>query len=125
MTDIHYTKEHEYIIVNGDEGVVGISNHAQEQLGDIVYIETPEAGKTCKKNDEIATVESVKAASEVYAPVSGEVIEGNGVLNDNPALVNSDPEGAGWFLKIKISDKSELETLMNAEGYAKYLEEIS
>lgn len=125
MTDIRYTKEHEYIIINGEEGTIGISNHAQEQLGDIVYVELPDTGKTFDKSDEVATVESVKAASEIYAPVSGEVIESNEVLVDKPGLVNEAPETEAWFFKIKITDKSEIDGLMDITAYKKYLEEIS
>lgn len=124
MSNIRYTKEHEYIFIDGEHGVVGISDHAQTQLGDIVYVELPENGKSFKQNDEAATVESVKAASEIYIPVSGEIVETNEALTDKPALVNEDPEGQGWFFKIKISDSTELNSLMDKEAYAKYLEEI-
>ena len=99
-----YTRDHEWISLEGDTGTVGISDYAQEQLGDIVFVELPEIGKKLAKGAEAAVVESVKAASEIFAPVSGEVVEINGTLSDEPATVNDDPEGAGWFLKIKVAD---------------------
>jgi len=117
----YYTKEHEWIRVEGDQATVGITNHAQEQLGDIVFAEVPAAGRTLARGEEAAVVESVKAASDVYAPVSGEVTEGNPAVTDDPALINSDPEGEGWFFKLKLSDPSELEGLMNDEHYVEYL----
>ena len=117
----YFTKEHEWIRVDGDQATVGITNHAQEQLGDIVFAEVPAAGRTLAKGEEAAVVESVKAASDVYAPVSGEVTEGNPAVTDDPALINSDPEGEGWFFKLKLSDPSELEGLMNDEHYVEYL----
>ncbi len=125
MTKTYYTKEHEYIIVDGETGTVGITDHAQGALGDIVFVEIPEAGKTVEKGDEAAVVESVKAASEVYAPVNGEILEGNAAIEAEPAKVNEDAEGAAWFFKMKISDASQLEALMNADAYRKYLEEIN
>lgn len=124
MTEIYYTKEHEYLKVTGDEAIVGISDHAQKQLGDIVFVELPETGNTFKQNDEAATVESVKAASEVYAPVSCEILEGNETLTETPNLVNEDPEGEGWFFKIKLTDKSELDALMSAEAYANFVKDL-
>ena len=114
---LYFTKEHEWIRVEGDTATVGISNHAQEQLGDIVFAEVPEAGKQLSKGQEAAVVESVKAASDVYAPVSGEVVEGNHALSDDPALINSDPEGDGWFFKLKLSDTGELDGLMDEAAY--------
>ena len=123
MADMKYTDDHEYLNVDGDVATVGITKHAQEQLGDVVFVELPEVGKTVAKGDEAAVVESVKAAAEVYAPVSGEVIEANGDLEGNPGLVNEDPEGGAWFMKIKIADKSELEGMMDADGYAKFVAE--
>ncbi len=117
----YYTKEHEWIRVEGDTATVGITNHAQEQLGDIVFAEVPVAGRKLGKGEEAAVVESVKAASDVYAPVSGEVTEGNPAVADDPAVINSDPEGEGWFFKLKLSDPSELEGLMNDEHYVEYL----
>jgi glycine cleavage system H protein len=122
MTDIRYTKEHEYIRVDGETGTVGISNHAQDQLGEVVFVELPEGGKQVSQGDELAVVESVKAASEVYAPVSGEVTEVNTGLPDSPEKVNTDPEGEAWFVKLKITDKGELDKLMNADDYKSYLE---
>jgi len=117
----YFTKEHEWIRVEGDTATVGISNHAQEQLGDIVFAEVPEAGKQLSKGAEAAVVESVKAASDVYAPVSGEVIEGNSALADDPALINSDPEGQGWFFKLKLDNASELDGLMDENAYRDFV----
>lgn len=119
---LHYTKEHEWIRVEGDVATVGITDFAQAQLGDVVFVEVPEAGKQVAKGTEAAVVESVKAASDVYAPVSGEVVEGNQALVDDPALVNSDPEGQGWFFKLRLSDQRELEGLMDAEAYRSFCE---
>ena len=116
-----YTKDHEYVRVEGDSAVVGISDYAQEQLGDVVYVELPAVGKTLDKGAEAAVVESVKAASEVYAPVSGEVVEVNGELEGTPGTINEDPAGRGWFLKLKLKDPSELESLMTEEQYRDYV----
>jgi glycine cleavage system H protein len=113
----YYTEDHEWIDVDGTTATVGITNYAQEQLGDIVFAEVPAVGATLKKGGDAAVVESVKAASDVYAPVSGLVVEGNGALEGDPALVNTDPEGAGWFFRLTLSDPSELDSLMNAEAY--------
>jgi len=124
MSDIRYTKDHEYIRIDGDTGAVGISNHAQEQLGEVVFVELPEIGKQVTQGDELAVVESVKAASEVYAPVSGEVTKVNEALPDSPEKVNADPEGEAWFVKLKIADKGELDSLMSAEDYKSYLESL-
>jgi glycine cleavage system H protein len=118
---LYFTKEHEWIRVEGDTATVGISNHAQEQLGDIVFAEVPEAGRQLSKGQEAAVVESVKAASDVYAPVSGEVVAGNQAVADDPALVNSDPEGQGWFFKLKLSDPGELDGLMDEAAYREFL----
>lgn len=123
MPDVKYTDDHEYIRLDGDVATVGITNYAQEQLGDVVFVELPDVGKSFAKGDEAAVVESVKAAAEVYAPVSGEIVETNGDLEGNPGLVNEDPEGGAWFIKIKLSDKSELDGLMDADAYAKFVEE--
>ena len=123
MSEMRYTKEHEWVRVEGDVAVVGISDHAQEQLGDVVYVELPEVGRVVKQFDEAAVVESVKAASEVYAPVSGEVVEVNDALADDPAAVNADPTGAGWFLKLKIGDAGELDGLMDEAAYNAYVAE--
>ena len=119
-----FTKEHEWIRVEGDTATVGISNHAQEQLGDIVFAEVPEAGKQLSKGAEAAVVESVKAASDVYAPVSGEVIEGNQAVADDPALVNTDPQGEGWFFKLRLSDVSELDGLMDEAAYREWVQTL-
>lgn len=121
---VFYTKDHEWIRVEGKIGTVGISRHAQEQLGDIVFVELPEPGTEVKKGQQAAVVESVKAASEVYAPVSGKVIEANGELAERPELVNEDAEGAGWFFKLELADPSELDGLMDADAYARYLESL-
>ncbi|HUO54220.1 MAG TPA: glycine cleavage system protein GcvH [Rhodoblastus sp.] len=117
MAEMLFTRDHEYIIVEGEVGMVGITRFAQSQLGDVVFVELPEIGVTRKKGEETAVVESVKAASEVYAPVSGEVVEANGDLADNPALVNEDAEGAGWFFKIRIADRAELAGLLDRAAY--------
>jgi glycine cleavage system H protein len=114
---LYFTKEHEWVSVEGDIATVGISDHAQEALGDIVFAEVPEGGKVVAKGDDAAVVESVKAASDVYAPVGGEVVEGNAALADDPSLINRDPEGEGWFFKLKLSDPSELEGLMSETDY--------
>ena len=121
---VYFTKEHEWISVEGDTATVGISNHAQEQLGDIVFAEVPEAGRKLSKGQEAAVVESVKAASDVYAPVSGEVIEGNQAVIDDPALVNSDPEGRGWFFKLKLDNPGELDGLMDEAEYRSWVETL-
>ena len=120
-----YTKDHEYIRVEGDAGIVGISDYAQAQLGDVVYVELPTVGKTLAKGDEAAVVESVKAASEVYAPVSGEVVEVNSDLEASPGAVNEDAAGRGWFLKIRLTNPSELDALMTEEQYGEFLKSIS
>jgi glycine cleavage system H protein len=113
----YFTDEHEWIDVDGNSATVGITDYAQGQLGDIVFVETPDAGKSLTKGGDAAVVESVKAASDVYAPVSGTVTEGNPALADDPALVNSDPEGEGWFFKLTLADPSELDGLMDADAY--------
>ena len=113
----YYTEDHEYAFVEGDIATLGVSEHAQDQLGDIVFVELPEVGTTYEKGDEFAVVESVKAASEVYTPVAGEVIEVNPVLEDAPATVNDGAESTGWFIKIKMSNPSDVEALLNAEAY--------
>jgi glycine cleavage system H protein len=116
-----YTQDHEWIEVDGTTATVGITNYAQEQLGDIVFAEVPAVGSTLKKGGDAAVVESVKAASDVYAPVSGLVVEGNGALEGDPALVNTDPEGAGWFFRLTLSDPSELDSLMDADAYQAFV----
>ena len=113
----YYSKEHEWIRVEGDTATVGITDFAQGQLGDVVFVEVPEAGARLEKGKEAAVVESVKAASDVYAPISGEVVEGNQALVDDPSLVNTAAEGEGWFFKIRLSDNHELSELMNADDY--------
>lgn len=123
MTTVFYTEEHEWIAVDGDVGTVGITNHAQEQLGDIVFVELPEVGATVGKDDEAGVVESVKAASEVYAPVSGEIVEVNEALEDTPGTVNESAEDDGWFFKIKLSDPGELEGLMDEAKYKEHVGE--
>ena len=120
-----YTKEHEWIRLDGDVATVGISEHAQEQLGDVVYVELPEVGRQVEQAKPVAVVESVKAASDVYAPVDGEVVEVNEALNGDPSLVNSGAEGEGWFCKLRADDPAEAGKLMDADGYKAYLEEIS
>jgi glycine cleavage system H protein len=121
---LYFTKDHEWVRVEGDAATVGISDHAQEALGDIVFAEVPEAGNRVSKGQEAAVVESVKAASDVYAPVSGEVIEGNAAVADDPSLINSDPEGAGWFFKLKLDDASELEGLMDESAYRDWVKTL-
>ena len=117
MADLYYTEEHEWVRVEGDVAECGISNFAQEQLGDVVFVELPEAGREVAQNDECAVVESVKAASDIYAPVSGEIIAANDTLEGDPGLVNSNAMDDGWFFKIKLSDPSELENLMDTDEY--------
>ena len=121
---LYFTKEHEWIRVEGDTATVGISDHAQEQLGDIVFVEVPDAGRRVAKGQEAAVVESVKAASDVYSPVSGEVVEGNEAIADDPALVNSDPEGQGWFFKLKLDNASELDGLMDEAAYREWIKTL-
>ncbi|MEY5007356.1 MAG: hypothetical protein RL764_672 [Pseudomonadota bacterium] len=117
----YFTDEHEWIEVNGNEAVVGITDYAQSQLGDIVFVEIPAAGTAVTKGGDAAVVESVKAASDVYAPVSGTVIAGNDALNDDPSLVNSDPEGEGWFFRLTLEDASQLDGLMDAAAYKAFV----
>jgi glycine cleavage system H protein len=121
---IRYTKEHEYIRVEGDTGVVGITDYAQSQLGDVVFVELPLLGRKLAKGDEAAVVESVKAASEIYAPVSGDVAEINTDLEGTPGAVNEDAAGRGWFFKLKLKDPTELDTLMSEADYAAYVSSI-
>jgi len=120
----YFTEDHEWVDVDGDVGTVGISEYAQSQLGDIVFVEVPEVGKEVAKGDEAAVVESVKAASDVYSPVSGTVLEGNAALGDNPGLVNEDPEGDGWFFKLTLSDPQELQGLMDETAYAAFVAKL-
>jgi glycine cleavage system H protein len=121
---LYFTSEHEWISVEGDAATVGITDYAQAQLGDIVFVEVPPAGTAVEKGKEAAVVESVKAASDVYAPVSGTVTESNGALESDPALVNSAPEGEGWFFKLTLSDPSELEGLMDADAYKAFVDSL-
>jgi glycine cleavage system H protein len=120
-----YTESHEYVRVEGGTGVVGITDYAQSQLGDIVFVELPPVGEKIAKGAEAASVESVKAAAEVSAPVSGEVVEVNDTLAESPGLVNEDPSGEGWFLKLKLSDASELDSLMDEDAYREFLKTLS
>jgi len=122
---IRYTRDHEYISINGDTGTVGITDYAQAQLGDVVFVELPSVGKTLTKGEEAAVVESVKAASEVYAPVSGEVVAVNDALESAPGTVNEDAAGRGWFVKLKLKDPAELEGLMSEADYSAYVSSIS
>ena len=117
----YFTDEHEWIEVNGNEAVVGITDYAQSQLGDIVFVEVPAVGTNVTKGGDAAVVESVKAASDVYAPVSGTVTAGNDALNDDPSLVNSDPEGEGWFFRLTLEDPSQLDALMDAAAYKAFV----
>ena len=119
-----YTKDHEWVSLDGDIATVGITAYAQEQLGDVVFVEVPESGRQVAQGDDAAVVESVKAASEVYAPVSGEIVEGNEALNDNPALVNEAPDSEGWFFRLKLTNSDELDGLMDEAAYADYVKEL-
>ena len=123
MNEVKFSKEHEWIKLDGDIATIGITRHAAEMLGDIVFVEVPESGKSIDKDGQAAVVESTKAASDVYSPISGEVIEGNKLIVETPESVNSDPEGASWFFKIKIKDKSELDSLMSKTEYDKFVAE--
>ena len=124
MSETRYTKDHEYIRIEGDTGIVGITDFAQGQLGDVVFVELPALGKAVSKGGEAAVVESVKAASEVYAPVSGEVVAVNSELEGAPGTVNEDPSGKGWFLKLKLKDAAELDGLMSEAEYQNYLKTL-
>ncbi len=124
MSDRKFSKEHEWVDVEDGIATVGISDYAQEQLGDLVYIELPEVGQQIALGGQAAVVESVKAASEIYAPVSGEVAEINSALEDEPGLVNGDPTGGGWFFKLKLDDDAELGSLMDEDAYQEYVEEL-
>ena len=121
---VYFTKEHEWIRVEGDTATVGISDHAQEALGDIVFAEVPATGKRLGKGQEAAVVESVKAASDVYSPVSGEVLDGNSKVADDPSIVNSDPEGEGWFFKLKLDNPGELDGLMDEAAYREWVKAL-
>ena len=123
MSEVKYSKEHEWIKLDGDTAVVGITQHATEMLGDIVFVKLPEIGSSVVKDGNAGVVESTKAASDIYTPVSGEIIENNQAIVDDPAKVNSDPENEAWFFKLKITDKSEMDSLMNKEEYEKFSKE--
>ncbi|QCI66625.1 glycine cleavage system protein GcvH [Phreatobacter stygius] len=125
MANIRYTKDHEYISVEGDTGTIGISDYAQQQLGDVVFVELPELGRKVAKGDGAAVVESVKAASDIYAPVAGEVVAVNGALEAAPGTVNEDPAGKGWFLKLRIADPKQLDDLMDEAAYQAFVASIS
>jgi len=123
MSEKKFSKNHEWISIEGDIALVGITKHATEMLGDIVFVEVPEKGKSVEASGQTAVVESTKAASDVYSPVSGEITEGNQVIVDDPSKVNADPEGEGWFFKIKIKNKSQLDNLMSKEDYEKFIKD--
>ena len=125
MSNTKFSKEHEWITLDGEVGTIGITKHATEMLGDIVFAELPEKGKTVEKDGTAGVVESTKAASDVYTPISGEVVDINQSIVDDPAKINEDPEGTAWFFKLKVKDLSELDTLMNKEEYEKFAEETS
>jgi glycine cleavage system H protein len=125
MSNIRYSKEHEWVRVDGRVATVGISEHAQQQLGDVVFVELPEVGREVAQGAAMAVVESVKAASDVYAPISGKVVEANAALSDDPALVNGDAEGAGWFCKLEIARPAELDGLMDADAYRTFVDSQS
>ena len=124
MADTKYTKEHEWLRVDGDVGTIGITEYAQEQLGDVVFVDVPQAGRKVAKGEACAVVESVKAASDIYAPVSGEVVEANAALADTPGDVNAEPMGKGWFFKIKLLDKGELSDLMDEAAYNDFVKSL-
>ena len=123
--DNHYAKSHEYVHIEGETGTVGITEYAQKELGDVVFVELPQVGSQLEAGDELGSIESVKAVSELFSPVSGEVIEVNEALADNPALVNTDPWGDGWMVRIRLSDATEADELMSAEEYDEYIEKES
>ena len=123
MSDVKFSKEHEWLKVEGDVATIGITKHATEMLGDIVFVELPDIGTSIEKDGTAGVVESTKAASDVYTPISGEVVENNQSIVDDPAKINSDPENEAWFFKLKIKDKSEMDSLMNKEEYDKFANE--
>ena len=124
MTGLLFTKDHEYLRLEGDAAVVGITDYAQQQLGDIVFVDLPKVGKKVAKGSELAVIESVKAASEVYAPVGGEVVAVNDALEGDPATINSDPLGAGWFMKLRVADPAALDALMDETAYQAFLKTL-
>ena len=123
MSEVKFSKEHEWITLNGDIATIGITQHATEMLGDIVFVELPDVGSSVEKDGNAGVVESTKAASDVYTPISGEIMENNQAIVDDPGKINSDPENEAWFFKLKIKDKSEMESLMNKEEYDKFSKE--
>ena len=123
MSNKKFSKQHEWVSVEGDVATIGITKHATEMLGDIVFVELPKKGKNIEKENQVGVVESTKAASDVYTPISGEVVESNQSIVDDPSKINSDPENEGWFFKLKIKNKSEIDTLMNEEEYNKFAKE--
>ena len=125
MSDVKYSKEHEWLKIDGDVATIGITKHATEMLGDIVFAELPEKGSSVEKDGTAGVVESTKAASDVYTPISGEVVDANQSIVDDPSKINADPEGEAWFFKLKIKDIKELDTLMNKEEYDKFAKESS
>jgi glycine cleavage system H protein len=125
MSNKKFSKQHEWVSAEGDVATIGITKHATEMLGDIVFVELPKKGKNIEKEDQVGVVESTKAASDVYTPISGEVVERNQSIVDDPSKINSDPENEGWFFKLKIKDKSEIDILMNKEEYEKFAKESS
>jgi glycine cleavage system H protein len=125
MADVKYTDEHEWIRIEGDVGTIGISAYAQEQLGDVVFVDVPQAGRKVAKGESVAVVESVKAASDIYAPASGEVLEANAGLAETPGDVNTEPMGKGWFFRMKLADKSELDGLMDQAAYDAFVKGLS
>lgn len=124
MTDLRFTNDHEWVRLDGDVATVGITQHAQEALGDVVFVEVPEAGRSVATGEAVAVVESVKAASDVYAPLAGTVVEGNAALGDDPALVNRDAENSAWFFKLRLDDKATFDALMDKAAYDRFLETL-
>ncbi len=120
-SNLKYTSDHEWIALEGDVATVGITNHAQEELTDIVFVELPEIGRECEEEEGVAVVESVKAASDIYAPVAGEIVGANDALEGDPALVNTDPHGEGWIFKIKVKDVADVAALMDADAYSAHI----
>ena len=123
MSEVKFSKNHEWVQLKEDTAVVGITKHATEMLGDIVFVEVPEKGKIVEANDQTAVVESTKAASDVYSPISGEITEGNKIIVDDPSKINTDPEGESWFFKIKLKDKTQFDSLMSKEDYENFVKE--
>lgn len=124
MASVKYTEEHEWVRLDGDVATIGITDYAQQQLGDVVFVEVPQVGRKVEKGESVAVVESVKAASDIFAPVSGEVVEANAALADSPGDVNAEPTGKGWFFKLRIADKAELDGLMDEEAYDAFVKNL-